>query len=205
MALFQRDGFARTSVDAVAAEAGVSKRTVYDYYGDKARLFTEVVQATMAAQQARFQDMLERHLPADATDLEAALNAFGVQFAFGVAQGQERSAMARLIVSEASHFPELIERWRSVGPQQQALADRLAGYARRGLLQVPDPRQAAAYLGILITAEANARTLYGTVPIPTKELERLVAGGVDVFLRAFGPGSATRARRPSRSPRRAGR
>jgi len=42
-ALFLRDGYARTSVDAVAREAGVSKRTVYDYYGDKQRLFLDEI------------------------------------------------------------------------------------------------------------------------------------------------------------------
>ncbi|WP_081745997.1 TetR/AcrR family transcriptional regulator [Paenibacillus sp. FSL H7-689] len=32
--LFLSDGFDRSSADAVATKAGVSKRTVYDYYGD---------------------------------------------------------------------------------------------------------------------------------------------------------------------------
>ena len=36
--LFLADGFDRSSVDAVAARAGVSKRTVYDYFGDKEAL-----------------------------------------------------------------------------------------------------------------------------------------------------------------------
>ena len=41
--LFLSDGFDRTSVDAVAARAGVSKRTVYDYFGDKQTLLQAVV------------------------------------------------------------------------------------------------------------------------------------------------------------------
>src|SRR5689334_25380253 len=42
--LFLADGFDRSSVDAVAARAGVSKRTVYDYFGDKQALLRAVVE-----------------------------------------------------------------------------------------------------------------------------------------------------------------
>ena len=187
LALFLRDGYARTSMDAVAREAGVSKRTVYDYYGDKQTLFLEVIDRTQGEHQARFRDLLDRTLPADAPDLESALIAFGRAFAAGVAQTQERAATARLIVSEAAHVPELLTRWRDVGPQQQALAERLARFAERGLLDVPDTVEAASFLGILVTAQANNRTLFGTMPISSRELTDLVTRGVRVFLRAYRP------------------
>ena len=187
LALFLRDGYARTSVDAVAREAGVSKRTVYDYYGDKQTLFLDVITRTQAGYEDRFRELLDRTLPADAPDLEAALTAFGRAFASGVAQTPDRNAMVRLIVAEAAHFPDLLERWRAAGPQQEMLADRLAHFAERGLLDVPDPVEAAAYLGILVTARAHGRTLYGTLPIVEEELAELVASGVRVFLRAFRP------------------
>jgi len=187
LALFLRDGYARTSVDAVAREAGVSKRTVYDYYGDKQRLFLDEIARTQAGHEDHFRALLDATLPADAPDLEAALVAFGRAFASGVAQTPDRNAMVRLLVAEAVHFPELLELWRAPGPQQQVLAERLAGFAERGLLDVPDPLEAAAYLGILVTAQAQGRTLYGTLPIADDELAGLVTSGVRVFLRAFRP------------------
>jgi AcrR family transcriptional regulator len=191
LTLFLRDGFARTSMDAVARTAGVSKRTVYDYYGDKQTLFLDVLARTQAAHQDHFREMLDRTLPTDAPDLEAALTAFGRAFASGVAQKSDRGAMVRLIVAEAAHFPDLLERFRQVGPQQRMLADRLAQFADRGLLELPDPVEAAAYLGILVTARANDRTLYGTRPVPDDELAGLVASGVRVFLRAYRPRDAS--------------
>ena len=187
LALFLHDGYARTSVDAVAREAGVSKRTVYDYYGDKQRLFLDVIAGTQAGHEDDFRALLDATLPADAPDLEAALVAFGRAFASGVAQAPDRNAVVRLLVAEAAHFPELLERWREPGPQQQVLAERLAGFAERGLLDVPDPLEAAAYLGMLVTAQAQGRTLYGTLPIADDELAGLVTSGVRVFLRAFRP------------------
>ena len=43
--LFLSNGYASTSMDAVAAEAGVSKLTVYSHFNDKETLFTAAVVA----------------------------------------------------------------------------------------------------------------------------------------------------------------
>ena len=44
-------GFAATSIEQVAAEAGVSKVTVYNHFGDKRGLFTAAVEAKQVAEQ----------------------------------------------------------------------------------------------------------------------------------------------------------
>ena len=54
LALFSRDGYERTSVDAIAAEAGVSKRTIYNRYGDKENLFLSVLWDTYNAMMTTF-------------------------------------------------------------------------------------------------------------------------------------------------------
>jgi len=43
--LFHRYGYKRTSVDALASEAGVAKPTVYAYFADKEAIFRAVVEA----------------------------------------------------------------------------------------------------------------------------------------------------------------
>lgn len=45
IALFAQSSFNGTSMDAVAAAAGVSKLTVYSHFGDKDNLFREVIRA----------------------------------------------------------------------------------------------------------------------------------------------------------------
>lgn len=42
--LFYRDGFARVGVDAIAAEAGVTKRTLYYHFDSKDNLFSTVLE-----------------------------------------------------------------------------------------------------------------------------------------------------------------
>jgi TetR/AcrR family transcriptional repressor of mexJK operon len=190
--VFVREGYARASVDAIAEAAGVSKRTIYDYYGGKERLFVATVRETAAAEASAFDALLDRTLGrvGGAEDLEAALTAFGRAFATGVARSAERAAVVRLMIAESSHFPELIETPPEQRPVQRALADSLAGLAERGLLEVPDPAEAAEFLGLLVTGRVNTRSWYGTVRLEDAEIERLADAGARVFLRAY-------ARRPA--------
>ena len=45
---FLAGGYAGTTIDDVAASAGVSKQTVYAHFSDKARLFHELIQSDIA-------------------------------------------------------------------------------------------------------------------------------------------------------------
>src|ERR687885_658288 len=42
-ALFLRDGYRNTGMDQIAADAGVSKQTVYKQFADKEQLFREII------------------------------------------------------------------------------------------------------------------------------------------------------------------
>jgi TetR/AcrR family transcriptional repressor of mexJK operon len=180
---FVREGYTRAGVDAIAAAAGVSKRTIYDYYGDKQNLFVATLHETMAQHAADFQDLLVRTL-GDVTDLEGALTSFGVAFATAIARSADRAAIMRLIIAEAPHVPAL----REPAPGdtvQSVLAARLAELGEQGLLDVPDPAEAAEFLGLLVTGRLNYRSWYGALPLADDEIAHLVAGGVRVFLRAY--------------------
>jgi AcrR family transcriptional regulator len=184
--VFVREGYARASVDAIAEAAGVSKRTIYDYYGGKERLFVSAVRETATSQASAFDELLDRTL-GEVTDLQAALTAFGRAFATEIARSAERAAVMRLMIAEASHFPDLIRERPEDRPVQRALADRLAELGEQGLLEVPDPLEAAEFLGLLVTGRVNNRSWYGAVRLDDAEIDRLVTGGVRVFLRAYRP------------------
>jgi TetR/AcrR family transcriptional repressor of mexJK operon len=184
--VFLREGYARASVDAIAAAAGISKRTIYDYYGDKRQLFLSTLEETKAGHATAFHELLDRTL-GQVDDLEAALTLFGREFATGIARSAERAAVMRLTIAEASHFPALLERDSANTAVQRALADRLAALAEQGLLDIPDPMEAAEFFGILVTGRVHNRSWFGTVPLDDAEIADLVAGGVRVFLRAYRP------------------
>ena len=185
--LFLRDGYERTSVDAIADEAGVSKRTIYNRYGDKESLFLSVLRDTYAAMMATFRAIAEKHL-GEVTDVERDLTAFAREVTFGLTTAPDRIALVRLILAEAPYFPSLVR--AEMGPQTMhgIVAQSLARLAADGRLAVTDPAEAADHLLALTFNQINARTLFGVVPISDAEVDRVVTGGVAAFVRAYRPG-----------------
>ena len=184
--LFLRTGFARTSVDAIAEEAGVSKRTIYNHYGDKESLFLSVVRETYEGMIAVLERLMDQYLtdvPDDA--VEANIVAFSCDLALLAAQSSERSAVIRLMMTEASHFPELQDVQMRPRGITGAIAERLTRLAARGLLDVPDPEEAANHLFSLTMGQMNNRTLFGAIPVSDEEITRMASSGARAFLRAY--------------------
>jgi TetR/AcrR family transcriptional regulator, mexJK operon transcriptional repressor len=202
MRLFLADGYERTSVDAIAAEAGVSKRTIYNRYGDKERLFLSVLRETFSAMLATFRSIADAHFPEDGAatgssvpprssvppgedTLEPDLTAFVLEAARTLWADPERNALVRLILTEAPFFPSLLR--EEVGEQgtHGTLARVLSRLARSGQLAVSDPAEAAEHLFALTFAQVSTRSMFA--PLSDAEVERIVTGSVRVFLRAYRP------------------
>jgi TetR/AcrR family transcriptional repressor of mexJK operon len=182
LTLFASDGYERTSVDAIAAEAGVSKRTVYSHYGDKENLFLSVVRGTYEGMLSRIAEIVDR-IAWDG-DLRMALTACVTEVTRSIVRAPERSTLVRLLMAEAPHFPSLIDLLRS-RDMTPLLAAPLAKLAAAGRLSVPDPAQAAEHLSALTVGQVANRSLMGTLPLTEDETGRLLAGGVQAFMRAY--------------------
>ena len=180
--LFLADGYERTSVDAVSAKAGVSKRTVYDYFGDKRALLLAVVEQSGEALMRTVRAAIDEELLLE-RDLEASLTAFTTRIVSTVGSA-EYAAVIRLVVAEAAHLPALGEHWLAHAPED-AVAERLAELGRRGLLEVPDPRLAADHLIALTFGMVQNRMELPSPDAPG--VERLLVEGVRAFLRAYEP------------------
>jgi TetR/AcrR family transcriptional regulator, mexJK operon transcriptional repressor len=182
--LFASDGYERTSVDAIAAEAGVSKRTVYSHYGDKETLFLSVVRDTYEVMLARIGEIVGR--VAWERDLRSALICCMTEVTRSVIRSPERSTLVRLLMAEAPHFPDLIEllHARQITPLVAAPLENLAAAGR---LAGQDGRQAAEHLMALTFGQVSNRSLMGTVPLSDDEAGQIVQSGVQAFLRAYSP------------------
>ena len=159
--LLAADGYARMTMDGVAAEAGVSKATIYLRYRSKADLATAAL--------AHLRDAGHREptgdLRRDLVDLLAQMRA-----------NAERVSVMGIIgtcLAEEGHTPELLRlfRERTLGPRRAALTGLLAGARERGELAPDADVEAAA---TLLMGAYQSRYLSGE-PFPDRWEERLVA------------------------------
>lgn len=184
-ALFLADGFDRTSMDAVAARAAVSKRTVYDYFGDKKTLLSAVVEQAVEALSAVVETAINDNLitvPSGAAGLENALTGFAESITASAIGSSDYAALRRLLATESTHLPELRETRWNVEEPEDALAARLAVFDGEGLLKAPDPRLAADHF---VALTLSAFTSGFGMPARTLDTRQIIRDGVQAFLRAY--------------------
>ncbi|MGW7268986.1 TetR/AcrR family transcriptional regulator [Streptomyces sp. NPDC054864] len=183
--LFLADGFDRTSVDAVAARAGVSKRTVYDYFGDKQTLLRTVVDAVGQSVVTTVRRIVDETLTDGirAADLEDVLVAFSMRIASDMLDSAEYATLRRLVRARSGRPPGRGENPMADTPDE-ALAERFAALAADGLLDVPDARLAADQFIALTFGVALDR--FGSAnPSEDSRVRPLIVEGVRTFLRAY--------------------
>ncbi|MGW0889650.1 TetR/AcrR family transcriptional regulator [Saccharopolyspora sp. NPDC002578] len=186
--LFLADGFDRSSVDAVAARAEVSKRTVYDYFGDKRTLLHAVVDAVGASLITTIRRTLDDTLIGltDAAELEDALVAFSMRISTDMLGSAEHATLRRLVRAESGNLPH--QGYNSLADTpDEAVADRFAALAAAGLLDVPDPRLAADQF-IALTFGVALDRLGSANAAEDSRVRPLVVEGVRTFLRAYRAG-----------------
>lgn len=138
--LFLDVGYGRTTMDAVAARCGISKKTLYRLFPAKTELF-----GAMVADNRR--TMLALPRPDDDLPVAEALAAI---FRLDVeeADNNERLAFIRLAMADSDRYPEIGEAITLEGaePARRLLADWLARQQERGALRAFPPEAAARML-----------------------------------------------------------
>ncbi|SFE75673.1 TetR/AcrR family transcriptional regulator [Roseivivax sediminis] len=177
--LFVANGYDRTSMDEIATQSGVSKRTIYSRYGSKADLFSLVAQqlgdTTMSALEAA-------EIP-QGTPFEV-MHALAEQLT-AFASDKDIVAMERMTLDMARSFPELWDLRRS---QSRRTVDVVV----RRLVRIrPDAdatqqqleRDALVFLSMTVIP-----TLHRSMMSPGTELadaDAFLVRAVEIFLKGF--------------------
>ncbi len=152
--LFLKNGFAGTSTDAIAAEAGVSKQTLYAYYPSKEDLLADVLRRLISDIPQSWPPPTtgepslgsREHLRLALTELARGMIASLMQ--------PEYVSLVRVIIAETPRFPHLGVLFRTTVPERAlGTISTLLKHAReRGMAEVEDVDAAARmFAGSLLT------------------------------------------------------
>ncbi|MBD8837066.1 TetR/AcrR family transcriptional regulator [Paenibacillus sp. CFBP 13594] len=192
--LFLSDGFDRSSVDAVAAKAGVSKRTVYDYYGDKQNLLLAVVEESSLAVLDMIEQGISDHL-LEFEDLKQALILFCEQIVASANGSSDYMALIRLVMVETANLPDSFFD-RLDNATEEGIIKRFTEFGQTGLLHVPDPGMATKHFAAL-TFLLVFNQPRKTEALEKEQTKRIITEGVRVFLCAYAPHSVQKEDQPS--------
>ncbi len=176
---FMSEGYERTSMDAIAQRAGVSKQTVYSHFANKDALFRECIESKIRRYGLDMQDF------APEVPLDEVLEITARRF-LDLLSDEDVVSMYRLLISETTTFPKLAQAFWETGPERTlgAIAQFLETRNERGDCNIADPRQAASDFLCLAESHYLKRKLMRHIAqIDDEERDAHVARCVDQFLR----------------------
>jgi TetR/AcrR family transcriptional regulator, mexJK operon transcriptional repressor len=191
--VFLKEGFGGTSMDDVAARAGVSKMTVYRHFGSKEDLFAGVI--TDLCNQIVDKDLqsIFQQEPYEALR-QYAQRMIEIVFA------PDTIELHRIVIAESKRFPSLGRFFYASGPQ--ACIDALVGYFERNRddprFRITDPLRAAEEFLELLRGYAHLRVLLKIESGPSR---REIGARIDGAVRHVLYPAALRERVPAHKPK----
>ena len=180
--IFLARGYEGASMDAIALEANVSKRTVYNRFASKEDLFAATIEETC-----------RRILPVNVEDIEASLaprdfvESMARVFVRGILS-PEAIALRRIATFEVIRAPTIGAAYLEHGPEFMVgmYAPILARNAERLGVDIGDAVDATWRLGALITEPLYTRVLLGAAPQNLdRAIDRQIASGLEAFWKIY--------------------
>ncbi|MDB9311689.1 TetR/AcrR family transcriptional regulator [Spirulina sp. CS-785/01] len=162
--IFLQQGYEGASMDRVAAQAGVSKNTIYSHFQDKEGLFKATIeQVTEKRFQIIFGSLTLSNPPA------TVLREIAEKILEMVCHDDEYIAFLRLIVGESGRFPELAQKFLHCLPHK--VLNTLTQYlAQQSDLHLSHPEATARiFMGTLMGYIMTQKVLHGETIIPMEQ------------------------------------
>jgi TetR/AcrR family transcriptional regulator, mexJK operon transcriptional repressor len=178
---FFQHGYAATAIEQVAADAGVSKVTIYNQFGDKRALFAAAVAGECEKMRGHFSIGA---MPQGT--IRERLTAIG-EAVFAFLSRPEMIQFERRIAAETEHEPAIGAAFLEAGPRRmkQDFGVWLTCAVEAGELVIDDPLLAAEQFVSLCKGMGDLERRFGAVVAPEQSRMR-IDGAVDVFLAAYG-------------------
>lgn len=173
-AVFLKSGFEDTSMDDVAARAGVSKMTVYRHFGSKEELFAGVITDLCNRIVAEELKRLFEQAP------EEALRGYA-QRMIDIVFAPDTIELHRIVIAECRRFPQLGHLFYTSGPQ--VCIEVLARYFKQNRndprFRIADPTRTAEEFLELLRGYGHLRVMLKINKALTKrEIDQRILGAV---------------------------
>lgn len=184
LALFVEKGYAATRSEEVARRAGVSKGTLFLYYASKEELFKAVVRDTIAGRFPEWNAEFDAHTGSSADLLRYALTSWWERVG-----NTQASGITKLMVSEASNFPELAEFYQRevIAPGQDLIRRILERGVASGEFRAVNVTQSVFVVMAPIIFLMTWMHSFGNCPhgSDTLQPEQYLAAQIDILLQGL--------------------
>jgi AcrR family transcriptional regulator len=182
--LFRINGFDKTSMSEITAQAGGSKATLYNYFPSKEELFVECMFDIVE----NYLEGIFSSLQDPTTNLRASLQSFG-ENALRIRYSSEMVANQRLMIAEAGRGGIGKMFHEKINSLQEQTAEFIDKAMNIGKLRRGDQHLAAAQFKALMEAEIHESYLLCVRTTPPGETEIAAKAEVaaDAFLRIYAP------------------
>lgn len=183
--LFLENGFEQTSMDLVAQEAGVGRRTVYNQFKSKKALFDETISRIWTGMPiGRISSEAE-------SDRNPAIGLRKIGMAIAdFWTPQEAVSLLRMVIGESKQFPDLAKSFVDQGklPALQAVVSYLNQLNQTGQVKIQDTDLAARQFVGMINEPLLWYRVIGVGRPPTKQRKTVVVErAVHMFLAGSAP------------------
>jgi AcrR family transcriptional regulator len=177
---FLTRGYSETTLEGIAQEASVAKKTLYHHFGSKAGLFTTILDSLCSKWIAELNDIvLSPRQP------KQVLNSVA-QHLLDVGTRPEMIGLHRLFLIEAHRFPDLVYNIydkRGASRGMEPLSDYLRGAIAIGALRLDDIPLATEQFVQLVLGGIRVKLLLGIARRPqADERRRIARQAVTIFL-----------------------
>lgn len=181
-AVFMKNGFANSSMDAIAEAAPVSKATLYKHFVDKKDLF----QAAVRFRCESLVDKINISVQTGGT-VEEALRQIAQAF-IDMVYSYDALNVLRILCSESAQFPDLAKMYFEDGPKLalSTLSSYLHQLHEQNLMNIPDSNSAANLFISMMKGELFTQCLLGIkTSLSNEESQSLIQESVCVFIKGY--------------------